>query len=225
MPDTSASLAASPIRVRPIIFSAPMIRAILAGTKTQTRRIVKPQPELRAIEQVGHMLGFKKRRGDGFWLWPNAHDRIVTECPHGQVGHRLWVRETWHTVDGESAFYRADYMHDPKGDKAHGIIWRPSIFMPRWASRITLEVVSVRVERLQDISEADAMAEGVERTVVGDGWRRYDADPDTEAAGLTPCANPVSSYRSLWESINGPGSWADNPFVWVVEFKRLEHTA
>lgn len=93
--------------------------------------------------------------------------------------------------------------------------------MCRWASRITLEITGVRVERLQDISEADAVAEGVERTVTGDGWRRYCADPEQEAAGLTPCATAVDSYRSLWEQINGPGTWDANPWVWAVEFRRV----
>ena len=98
---------------------------------------------------------------------------------------------------------------------------RPSIFMPRWASRILLEVVSIHVERLNDISGEDPIAEGIERTVTGNGWRRY-SDPETEAAGLPPFKYPRHSYRSLWEHINGAGSWDKNPWVWVVEFKRIE---
>ncbi|MFN8993924.1 MAG: hypothetical protein ACK5X3_09750, partial [Pseudomonadota bacterium] len=143
-------------------------------------------------------------------------------CPYGQPGDRLWVREAWLTVDGESAFYRADYAPDAKGERDHGVSWRPAMFMPRWASRIELKVTGIRVERLQDISEADAVAEGVERTVTGDGWRRYCNDEQQEAAGLTPCSSAIGSFQSLWESINGPGAWGANPWVWVVEFRRIE---
>ena len=144
---------------RPIIFSGPMIRAILEGRKTQTRRIVKP----------------------------NCLSKL---SPYGRTGDRLWVRETWgHNPEGPGYVYRSDGDFDMK---FHGDRWRPSIHMPRWASRITLEVTGVRVERLQDINEEDALAEGVEH-----------------------------AFRSLWESINGPGSWDANPWVWVVEFRRV----
>ncbi|MGZ4992589.1 MAG: hypothetical protein ACXV8U_03170 [Methylobacter sp.] len=93
--------------------------------------------------------------------------------------------------------------------------------MPRFVSRISLEITGIRVERLQDISEIDAIAEGIERTITGDGWRRY-ADKDTESAGIYPCVTEIESYRSLWESLNGIESWNANPWVWVVEFKRIE---
>lgn len=101
---------------------------------------------------------------------------------------------------------------------------RPSIHMPRWASRILLEITAVRVERLQDISEADAQAEGVERVVAGVGWRRY-CDPDSEEVGVPPCGDARRSFRSLWKFINGDESWSANPWVWVVEFKRAEVSA
>lgn len=200
---------AAPTVARPILFSALMVRAILARTKTQTRRIVKPQPHWLDAEH-GKLCS-------AGWAWRGPADvprlRHFSEassfanalrgfCPYGQPGSRLWVRETWHTIDGERAFYRADYKHDPEGDREHGITWRPSIHMPRWASRITLEVTAVRVERLQDISEADARAEGI-----------------------TPLANhpsDVAAYRELWEQINGAGSWDANSWVWVVDFRRLD---
>ena len=199
------------MKERPILFSAPMVRAILDGTKTQTRRVVKP---------VGNDDGFViLDYGDGGWPYRSDdgdstthtvkrggklyHDETPHTCPYGQPGDRLWVRETFHTVDGQRAFYRADYAHKPKGDKEHGIFWTPSIHMPRWASRITLEVTGVRVERLQEIGEVDALAEG---------------------APWAACSSPqVGSHKAgfaqLWEGINGSESWSANPWVWVIEFE------
>lgn len=190
---------------RPILFSAPMVRAILAGTKTQTRRPLR----------------------DGTWFDP-THGVIkmapvalaVTgfapvACPYGQPGDQLWVRETF----AEGIHQMADLNHwayaaDLFGEQQRlGDRWKPSIHMPRAASRITLEVVGVRVERLQDISEADAVAEGIERS--GEcNWRDYLDHPHNDFTSAR------RSYRSLWEQINGPGSWGANPWVWVVEFKR-----
>lgn len=202
------------MRERPILFSAPMVRAIMAGTKTQTRRVVKP---------VGQDDGFVlKDYGDGWWPYRSddgespmkGDNEIPHSCPYGQPGDRLWVRETWLTVDGERAFYRADYAHNPKGDSEHGVAWRPAIDMARWASRITLEVTSVRVERLQDISEADAVAEGAPE------------GPTPMACMYSQAAVLKTRYRegfaALWEQINGPGSWDANPWVWVVQFRRVD---
>lgn len=225
----------------PILFSAPMVRAILAGTKTQTRRVVKPQPERRNIEQVGSMLGFKKRHADGFWLWPNAQVKIVAECPHGQPGTMIWVRETfyawgrwetrysakkgrdeWHFVDmtlesGKAYEYPATGgQPQPMGGKRHrgGVApawWkRPAIHMPRAASRITLEITGVRVERLKSISSDDAYAEGAAE------W----AAETVRDGNKYPSA--VAAFQALWESINGPESWAANPWCWAVEFKHLK---
>ena len=160
---------------RPILFSAPMVRAILDRTKTQTRRVVKLKPDYM----------------ETFLRLPNK----VACCPYGQPGGRLWVRETFE--DCESALhscvlYRAD-------GGTPGTKWTPSIHMPRWASRITLEITGVRVERLRDNREADAISEGTP----------------------FPCGGWVGGYQKLWESIHGPGSWDLNPWVWVVEFKRV----
>ena len=192
------------MKERPILFSEPMIRAILNGTKTQTRRVLKPQP-----------TGWAG--GPGVWL-PNGKpaplvpmdDTVLPfgraiACPYGQPGDRLWVRETWARIDGDrderdAIAYRAN-------GEAQADRWRPAIHMPRAASRITLEITSVRVERLQDISEADAIAEG---TRGGHG----------SIPGYNHNATPVEHYRSLWEFIKGP--WEANPWVWVVEFRRLE---
>lgn len=205
------------MRERPILFSAPMVRAILAGAKTQTRRIVKMKTHYQIEE-----------RDNGTpWPWMYDGDRDADSwmaCPYGVRGTRLWVRETfcddWH-MDRGVIEYRADGELDSDMFDA-GCTWRPSIHMPRWASRITLEVTDVRVERLQDISEKDAQAEGIERTEDFFGcpcWRVY-GEPD--GADVVAPDDPIGSYRSLWESINGPGSWEANPWVWVVSFRRLD---
>lgn len=223
------------MRERPILFQGDMVRAILAGTKTQTRRLAKFKPldpglNLRfsglSVERRGDAWLLSSRGAGGCW-----NDRTEPlRCPYGASGDRLWVREAFMHEPADycweasvsipcrpaSTVYRADV----QGDSA-GAGWKPSIHMPRALSRLTLEVTGVRVERLQEISEADAMAEGVERTVTGDGWRRY-ADEASELAGLAPCASACASYRALWEQINGAGSWEANPWVWVVEFRRLE---
>lgn len=177
---------------RPILFSAPMVRAILAGTKTQTRRVAKPQRktglgDLDALAQ--HQYGL---------------------CPYGKPGDRLWVRETFRgPLDDGSFGYRAT--HDGPFTW-HSYTWKPSIHMPRAASRITLEITDVRVERLQDISEEDAIAEGIELL---NG--RY-----TFNGGLHESRTAVESYQALWEQLNGSESWWANPFVWVISFRRIE---
>lgn len=191
------------MKERGILFSAPMVRALLNGTKTQTRRIVKPQPDFVHGEIVAKFTKQDEELG-----------RLgeVIKCPYGQPTDILWVRETWRTVaeadslpprdltPAHRVWFDADIPHQPGYGR-----FRPGMFMPRWASRITLEVTAVRVERLQDISEEDAMAEGV-------AWR--------ERAGL---ANYTARklYRTLWESINGPGSWDANPHVWAISFRRV----
>lgn len=197
------------IKERPIIFSSPMVRAILDGRKTQTRRVIKE----------------KLMRGEG------AH---VNNCPYGKPGDRLWVRETWSKAKSpmsSEVFYRAD--GEPKGKQyplsfvERESRWRPSIHMPRWASRILLEVTNVRVERLHDISEEDAIAEGL-KAITKDGKTiKYgipdrDGYPGNDDTGWDWCdwnVSPVSAYKMLWESINGQGSWDLNPFCWVIEFK------
>jgi hypothetical protein len=197
---------------RPILFSGPMVRAILAGRKTQTRRIVKNQEWYNLKGDYGNRL------------------RGVDRCPYGQPGERLWVRETW-TPDHSPFYphfpvaYRADagfdYERNDKGEtyspeqKAwFPYRWRPSIHMPRIASRITLEITGVRVERLQDISHEDAIAEGIE-PIEPKGWKDYRGTAQRYMS-------PATSFQSLWFSINGLESWQSNPWVWVVEFRKLE---
>jgi hypothetical protein len=215
-----------------------MVRALMAGTKTQTRRVVKLPSTIRID---GHYM--VETRGVGQptlhhevtdWDDDTARVRAIA-CPYGQTGDRLWVREAFAFTDAHEPDYMGsiEYRADNKclavdhGPVTVGVPhkcdprpfdgpWRPSIHMPRWASRITLEINDVRVERLQEISEADAEAEGIERRVSEDPayWRVY-GTADT----YTSC--PVSSYRSLWESINGTGSWDVNPWVWAISLKRL----
>jgi len=214
------------VKERPILFSAPMVRAVLDGRKTQTRRLVKPQPDHHWQSLPGYRLDMPASDLVNGSTW-----RI---CPYGVVGDRLWVRETWgllsYTDETEwhrgslkglrdqrtfwDVAYRAEYglgqmYREPDRDTGR---WRPSIYMPCWASRLTLEITGVRVERLNDIGEADAIAEGIERE--GGGWRNY---LDTSTPHLTPQA----SFATLWESINGGNSWAANPWVWVVQFRRV----
>jgi len=210
----------------PILFSGPMVRAILEGRKTQTRRVMKVQMEY-----------------DGGSYWQDgtgALHLIETLCPYGVPGDRLWVRETWGIFDqhhdGLAIAYRADDIGDDLGavtwfdvdmethhkyclrdgvEKADEK-WRPSIFMPRWASRINLEITGVRVERLQDIGKDgrkahDVLAEGISREAI-EQWEQYLHKDDA----------PAHTYGVLWDTINGKRApWASNPWVWVVEFKRV----
>lgn len=189
---------------RPILFSGPMVKALLVGRKTQTRRVVKPLVGL-DVESVGNVV---LSRGG---LRP-------LRCPYGAPGDRLWVRETWAgRLDQDNqkpddfwghgaGWFRADGDESQSGCAGGRGRWRPSIHMPRWASRMTLEVVSVRVERLQEITEEDAVAEGA----------------PAEDEGPVGCCR--CGFIKAWDSINGkrPGCrWDENPFVFVVAFRRL----
>jgi hypothetical protein len=214
---------------RPILFSAPMVRAILDGEKTQTRRIVKPRKDI----IFGCLLSPDELASEV--------DRGVMDNSPWRAGDRLWVRETFAIVprtayrcsEGVKQTLRPDDDHDAAIYRSgwerskSGFSWKPSIFMPRWASRITLEIVSVRVELLQEISQEDAIAEGL-KGITKDGKLVKYGIPDSD--GLPGTDNtgwpwkewrisPVGAYKKLWESINGLGSWDKNPFVWVIEFK------
>lgn len=213
------------MKERPILFSAPMVRAILAGAKTQTRRPLRKGTWWNAEHGVIRMAP-AGLACTGFELVP---------CPYGQPGDRLWVRETWAPhfmyegvkprnilIDARSClFYAADGGITggcEAGQRAKR--WRPAIHMPRRASRITLQVSGVRVERLQDISEADALAEGVTPK-----WEPGCSGRLMEAFGGFSFRPAASAYADLWEQINGHGSWDANPWVWVVEFKRIDAQA
>ena len=230
---------------RPILFSAPMIRALLAGTKTQTRRACKLPASPDHLGQWEPFLfggqGCRDSKGreiSGRWTISHTRTGAVIGCPYGSAGERLWVRETIraHEITEAEAAANTWRIGDRLGERSSagldGVVyvadnafreiantreaserWMkvnayrglrgavvPGIHMPRWACRIVLEITDVRVERLQDISEADALAEGVA------------AHPD----------GPWHAYRSLWTLINGAGSWDANPWVWVVSFRRIE---
>lgn len=199
-----------------------MVRAILSGAKTQTRRVVKPQPPRTVLNPT--MVARDAAAPSGYSFISDEYDDVLLRCPYGVPGNRLWVREAWRTVreaddtaprDMDAA-YRLWYEADAHADHhAHQLGYgklRPGMFMPRWASRITLQVTGLRVERLADITEADARAEGVTPT----------EDPSMFGVeGRCLGLNARESYALLWESINGPGSCDANPWVWVVEFKRV----
>lgn len=201
------------MKERPILFNSPMVRAILDGRKTVTRRPVKIQPRSKAdIGSYG--------LGQPFIRNPDV-TKPNPECPYGQPGDRLWVREAWARTKvaqapglGEMVVYREG---DNRTD--YGGPWKPSIHMFRRDSRILLEITDVRLERLQDISEEQAQDEGVEYNAALDPagtckWRVYGRDH----AGTN---SPIDSFESLWSSINGAESWNANPWVWCVEFKRV----
>ncbi|EAU9419132.1 hypothetical protein EOH98_07290 [Salmonella enterica] len=202
------------MKERGMIFNAEMARAILDGRKTQTRRPIKwKQTRFTEIAE----------RDDGsLWPWVEDCERggdIWFACPYGEIGDRIWVRETFRVhsraTDVATLVYRAS-VRNSWTEQTHRVPiavcdkqatpekWTPSIHMPRWASRITLEITDVRVERLNDIRECDAKAEGgqTECTLIGDKY--------------------YPGFRSLWKSIYGEESWAANPWVWVIEFKRVE---
>ncbi len=215
------------MKERPIPFSAPMVRALLAGTKTQTRRAVKLPSNLHP-DFGGRAPLMLALDDEGIDLY--LHSRVLhkaVRCPYGHPGDRLWVREAWTTHKFMDAIPPRDLQTISIAYVADGKIetgkYRQGFHMPRRYSRITLEVTGVRVERLQAISEADAIAEGVDRFP---GCRR---DDDTAAFNrIGPVDNdsfPIARYAALWEAINGPGSWEANPFVWVVAFKRVEVAA
>ena len=231
---------------RPILFSAPMVRAILDGRKTVTRRLVKPQPKL-----------YRDFLGDGYVFAVEDKDRPwVVRClgllnfaelysPYGKPGDRLWVREPWRVpaslddLSGKQiaekcldAGYRKPWcptQYEADGARTSQREWREfgsklgestpgryrhARFMPRWASRLTLELTGVRVERLQDISYADAAKEGAEQA------------PDfRHGLGHPMAMNRRAGFANLWEQLNGAGSWDANPWVWVAEFRRLEQEA
>lgn len=207
---------AAAVKERPILFSSGMVRAILAGTKTQTRRVLKPQPTRgRVCDGEGWHWDATK---DDHHIWHDREDQNIgpwsawfhAMCQFGRVGERLWIRETF-TTDHAAFYpcypiiYRADgtcddyeivkgKVYSPEQDHWYPFKWTPSIFMRRHQSRITLEIIGVRCERIQDISVRDVIAEGLPS---------------------------LFRFRELWDQINGKGSWELNPWVWAISFKRL----
>ena len=208
------------MKSRPILFSAPMVRALLAGTKTQTRRVAK-HPHVLSAKRInsypGHTLFYCTLQETVV----GAASVGAVACPYGVPGDQLWVRETWaHHVQAQGAERDEDgpFVYAADGPQALqarlATKWTPGIHMFRWASRITLEITAVRVERLQDISEADAQAEGVEYSERFGGYCIGEAQHFNSH-------DPRESYWSLWEAINGPGSVEANPWAWCLSFKRV----
>jgi hypothetical protein len=208
------------IKERPILFSAPMVRAILEGRKTVTRRAVKG---LKTDNPVITCADGSPIRSGACW----DIGKSIIHCPYGKPGEQLWVRETWYcdhfevmrgpylkpddldvgeALDDGTLVYAADGLTPYEADQP---IWKPSIHMPRWASRILLEITEVRVERLQDISRADIRAEGLQ------------CPPELASDDVSPNYRDwyPAAWRELWESTGG--NWDANPWVWVVEFKRV----
>lgn len=174
---------------RPIIFSGEMVRAILDGRKTQTRRVVK---------------------GADVWV---DEGQTPIKCPYGKPGDLLWVRETFKEFDDGDMYYKADYNYTPiHADDEEPIKWTPSIYMPRSASRITLRVKDVRVERVQEITGRDACKEGIQ-------FRGINSGPPIKG---NLYKENIQHFRALWDSINAKRGygWDKKPWVWVVEFER-----
>lgn len=244
------------MKERPILFSGPMIRALLDDRKTQTRRVVKPPPKWAERYPICNPSGMAA--GHQVWWWDGQYERVgvAQDCPYGAPGDRLWVREALECANGEALGYPADGTWLPNTEWQWQRKKIPSIHMPRWASRILLEITDVRVERLTGISEADAIAEGLYKSFPDADDNKWFHDWTMEETGLPPTSAEIDyfnkgvwrapgvrvgwginkaardqdqwapsagfAYRLLWESINGPGSWDVNPWVWVVAFKRVD---
>lgn len=241
----AADSSTTDVKIRPILCSGPMVRALLSGQMTQTRRVINPQPApfvqatpdshppARPEPYLDSYCGEKKtpenpRGMSRDWCWWTRDNRpgpTVARCPYGVPGDRLWVRETWGYYPGslpgeEPLLYRADCPEAPgdwpsyrRGPIADFVVWKPSIHMPRWASRLTLEVTEVRVQRLTSITDEDAIAEGVEQLDRPGFWKAYDC-----REGF--CTTAARSFETLWQSINAKRApWDSNPLVWAISFK------
>lgn len=223
------------MRERPILLNAEMVRAVLDGRKAQTRRMLTPR-QLKMIDaaaSIGECYPLESGQQH-----ENSQSYYREWCPFGAVGDRLWVRETFRVhsraTDVATLVYKASEQQSWT-QQTHRVPiamcnkpavvdkWTPSIHMPRWASRITLEITGVRVERLNNISEQDAASEGVGSAV----WFAAKGVPEEQWTSLGEHgayrASHINSFASLWESIYGEESWQANPWVWVIEFKRLDN--
>ena len=226
------------MRTIPILFSTPMVQALLDGRKTQTRRVVKPQSNQRdwltdslLNSATITLIGNSNSNGFGVQLGhPLGGPLAFINCPYGQPGDVLWVRETWAPIMDindrkllpDTYCFAADLDGSPVAWD-----WKPNIHMPKKACRLFLKVKSVRVERLQEISQNDCVSEGIEQLLMSrmqlasagsKRWRNYSKKPEL----FNEAVKPYQSFCTLWQSINGPESWDANPWVWVVEFERTE---
>ena len=225
----------------PILFQAEMVRAVLDDRKTQTRRTnkldeVNENPN--QFEFCGFEIGTDGKLHALFADRTKDFDNhlLKIKCPFGNVGHELWVKETFREWDDEDFgncgcseyclcpteppseyCYRADGYELSEEERENGLKWKPSIFMNRQASRTQLRITDIRVERLQDISGKDAKAEGLlSKYIPTDGFTWYGHDGKNWTLGAK------NAFKTLWQSINGADSWDSNPFVWVVEFERIK---
>ena len=192
----------------PILFSTEMVKALLEGRKTQTRQVIKPQPRMEFDMGKEHLAWITS----GF----RTIEAIAQYCPYGEISDRLWVRESW------ASQHKYDHLpprliphdaniHYAASENLGGLMHRPSIFLPRWASRLTLEITDIRVQRLQEISEDDCEAEGILVTYLKGNTCRVGCNHN--------------AYHDLWDSINGKTHpWESNPFVWAISFKVMEGT-
>ena len=222
--------------IRPIIFSTPMVKAILSGDKTMTRRtkgldIINKDPSDWQFEWADFIL--KKPWRFTQLSSVNEHslkernfNQAEIECPYGRIGDSLWVRETFMPcvtgiddggLDQYGYLFKADgKMNDAKIEQMEDQRWKPSIHMPFAAARIFLQITNIRVERVTDISDEDCLKEGISMQYLG--WKRRYSFPDC----FENFMSPKTAFNLLWEYVNGPGSWDANPWVWVIEFRRVE---
>lgn len=209
------------MKFRPILFSTSMVQAILEGRKTQTRRVVRPQPlklnfsTALPLNELINNLEWLTNKGLNE-IRKDANAYVFPKCPYGYVGDVLWVRETWQDyarpdIKDVRFIFKAD-----KTDAIGSIIkWKPSIFMPKKACRIFLKIRDIRVERVQEISEDDAFSGGI-KSHEGMCKNYLSKNSDDWFGDIT------DSFQSLWQSINGERSWSDNPWVWLISFERIE---
>lgn len=238
------------MKEHPILFQTDMVQAILQGRKTMTRRLFNPQPmdcgelhkQYTEASWKNEPANFVESITKGFWYCQYCGNGVRLgdynpgiKCPYGTVGDVLWVRETWNERNGEYAykaspdlFKKTNWFKEirsaykianlPTPDDV--LKWKPSIFMPRVASRITLKITNIKVERVQDISEEDAIKEGVFNMIDKDG--NYNVYWDyIKKSPIKGFLTAKESFRSLWISINGQESWDSNPFCWCVEFEKI----
>lgn len=224
----------------PIIFSSAMIRAILNGSKTQTRRIILPWPDAWIRGSDGTfkvpMKKTNKKPGANRAIWQEDDGTCyeTMKCPYGQEGDRLWVRESWAQQLSGKFIYKADYPDGFAADQTATGAWKPSIHMPRSVCRILLQVEEIRAERLMDITEEDAMAEGVQKLFSDQdiNFPNYKAELDLKPmpyknylwpkfAAFSSCTTAKQSFHTLWRAIHGPDPVYENPWVRAITFKLL----
>jgi len=202
-------------KARPILFSTDMVKGILEDRKKQTRRIIKPNP-LDLDDLCGKNPTFIGTSGDKAAVECNELQTVI-KCKYGKPGDLLWVRETFFKINAPEL--KGAYYYKASTDEGWKLKWKPSIFMPKNACRLFLEIKDIRVERLNCISEEDAMAEGVDfrffELFQENRFKDYLDEKDDYRTGY-------SSFQSLWEKINGLDSWKANPWVWVLEFEKIE---